>query len=94
MAFSKYVVLGALLGMTTVGPAAAEDCFPKVRAFDARPPAPAKARPVARKPAAARPATPVRHVAKPVVRKARPAVVAAAKPMPSKPLVDSSAFRN
>ncbi len=90
MAFSKYVVLGALLGMTAVGPAAAEDCFPKVRAFDARPPVPVKARPTVRKPAAARPATPVRRVGKPVVRKARP-VVAAAKPaLPSKPLVDSS----
>lgn len=89
MAVSRYVVAGALLGMTVVGPAAAEDCFPKVRAFDARPAAPPKPRPIARKPAV-RAVTPVHHVRKPSVRKARP-VVAAAKPaLPSKQLLESS----
>lgn len=89
MALSRYVVAGALLGMTVVGPAAAEDCFPKVRAFDARPAAPPKARPTVRKPAV-RATTPVHHVRKPVVRKAR-LIVAAAKPaLPSKQLLESS----
>ncbi|HVK42464.1 MAG TPA: hypothetical protein VM471_08300, partial [Phenylobacterium sp.] len=90
MAFSRYVVLGAVLGMTAVAPAAAEDCFPKVRAFEARPAAPPKARPTVRKPKAVRTATPVRQVRKPVGSKPKRAVIATTPVGPSKQLIDSS----
>ena len=43
MTLSRYVLMGALLAPAIAGPAAAEDCFPKVRAAETRPAAPPKA---------------------------------------------------
>ena len=57
MTISGYVLMGALLAPAIAGPAAAEACFPKVRAAVARPADPGRAKPVHR---------PVKPKAKPV----------------------------
>lgn len=88
MKLSKAVLFGALLGAVVVGPAAAEDCFPKVRAMEARPAAAPKPAPSYRKAAPVRVRTQAR---KPVTGKPRTVAVAAAKPaLPSRQLTESS----
>jgi hypothetical protein len=88
--FSKYVLLGAVFGMAAAGPVAAEDCFPKVRAAEARPATPPKAASGPRahkKPAVRRPASQVR---KPVGPKPQRVATAAKPSAPKKPLAESS----
>lgn len=84
----RSTILAVLLGTTVVGPAAAEDCFPKIRAAEARMAAPHRPAP-ARKPTAAR--RPVNSV-KPVVRVAhvKPIRVPARPASTTQKLVESS----
>lgn len=88
MALAKYVVMSALLGSAVAGPAAAEDCFIKVRPAAAAP----SPKPKAAAPARAVKLSSVQRPAqrKPVVRKVRTAAATAKPAAPMKKLPESS----
>ena len=84
----RSTVLAVLLGTTVVGPAAAEDCFPKIRAAEARMAAPHRPAPAHKTPIVRRAV----NNAKPVVRvaRAKPIRVPARPASTTQKLVESS----
>jgi hypothetical protein len=84
-------VLACVSAVSLVGPAAAEDCFPKIRAASVHAPTPARKATPHRRPAAA-PARPRVHPVRHVVKRPRPkrVLVAAAPPGPPRNYMESS----
>lgn len=90
MALAKYVVMSALLGSAVAGPAAAEDCFIKVRPAAAAPAPKPKAAAPARAVKLSAAQRPAQQAHKPVVRRVRTATAPAKPAAPMKKLPESS----
>ena len=84
-------MLACVAAVSLVGPAAAEDCFPKIKAAAVHAPTPARKAAPHRRPAAA-PARPRVHPVRHVVKRPRPkrVLVAAAPPGPPRNYMESS----
>lgn len=90
MALARYVMMSALLGSAVAGPAAAEDCFIKVRPAAAAPAPKPKAATPARAVKLSAAQRPTQQAHKPVVRKVRVATAPAKPAAPMKKLPESS----